>query len=465
MTSEKPFYNMDPEDQTPSKPGSIRGVTQDAVFGAITEDGPNYRGLGWFETSVLMMKTMIGLGVLSLPAALDVLGLIPGVLCLLTVATMTIWSMFVVGSFKLNHPEVYAIDDVGYKIFGTYGRYLLGGVFSMYWIFVVGSGMLSFSIALNAVSGHGTCTAVFVVVAAITTFCLASIRTLGRMSWVAWGGLISILGAIIILTISVGVQDRPASAPQRGPWISDYQLFKSPSFLEATSAISTMVFAYSGTSAFFSIIAEMKDPNYYARSLTICQSVVTGTFITIATVVYYYCGSYVSSPALGSAGTLMKKVTYGIGIPGLLASTTILTHVTSKYIFVRLLQGTNHLTANTPRHWITWLGCVFGVTATAYIIASGIPVFNDLVSLVGALFGTLMTFQPMACMWFYDNWKSSKRRTPMWYAMVVWCTFILFAGSFLLVSGTYGSIVNIINSYGESGGAEAWSCADNSKST
>ena len=55
--------------------------------------------------------------------------------------------------------------------------------------------MLSLSIALNAISSHGACTAVFVAVAAITTFCLASIRTLGRMSWVAWGGLFSILGA------------------------------------------------------------------------------------------------------------------------------------------------------------------------------------------------------------------------------------------------------------------------------
>lgn len=80
---------------------------------------------------MLMTKTMIGLGVLSLPAAFDVLGLIPGVLCLLTVASMTIWSMFVVGSFKLNHPEVYAIDDVGHMIFGIYGRYILGGIFSI----------------------------------------------------------------------------------------------------------------------------------------------------------------------------------------------------------------------------------------------------------------------------------------------------------------------------------------------
>lgn len=39
-------------------------------------------------------------------------------------------------------------------------------------IMVVGSGLLSISIALNAISDHGTCTAVFVVVAAIVTFML-----------------------------------------------------------------------------------------------------------------------------------------------------------------------------------------------------------------------------------------------------------------------------------------------------
>ena len=35
------------------------------------------------------------------------------------------------------------------------------------WIFVAGSAMLSISIALNALSLHGACTAVFVAVAAI----------------------------------------------------------------------------------------------------------------------------------------------------------------------------------------------------------------------------------------------------------------------------------------------------------
>lgn len=44
----------------------------------------------------------------------------------------------------------------------------------------------------------------------------------------------------------------------------------------------------------------------------------------------------------------------------------------------------------------------------AYIIASAIPVFNNLVSLIGALLGTMMSFQPMGCMWLYDNWSQGK---------------------------------------------------------
>ena len=53
----------------------------------------------------------------------------------------------------------------------------------------MGSGLLSTSIGLNAVSAHGTCTAVFVAVAAIVSFAVGSVRTLGGIKWVAWIGL------------------------------------------------------------------------------------------------------------------------------------------------------------------------------------------------------------------------------------------------------------------------------------
>jgi hypothetical protein len=129
------------------------------------------------------------------------------------------------------------------------------------------------------------------------------------------------------------------------------------------------------------------------------------------------------------------------------------------------LSGTRHLGSNSFVHWVTWFGCVGGVTTTAYVIASAIPVFGELVSLIGALLGTLMSFQPMGCMWLYDNWsKENHQRNVRWYLMVIFCVFVIVSGTFLMISGTYGSVVAIVNSYSASGGSAAWSCADNSNS-
>lgn len=189
--------------------------------------------------------------------------------------------------------------------------------------------MLSVSIALNAVSMHATCTAVFVAVAAIIGFGFASIRTLGKISWIAWIGVISIMIAVFTVTIAVGLQDRPASAPQDVPWKSDYKLFNNPSFTQAVSAISSLVFSYAGTPAFFNIAAEMRDPHHYTRSLMVCQAAISVVYITVGVVVYYFCGSYVTSPAPGSAGPLVKKVAYGLALPGLLASTLLTIHVSA----------------------------------------------------------------------------------------------------------------------------------------
>lgn len=209
------------------------------------------------------------------------------------------------------------------------------------WIFVAGSGILGLSIGLNAVSSHGTCTAVFVVVAALAGFVLASIRTLGRISWIAWVGLGCIVTSgtctlvyssgldshypVLVVTIAVGIQGGPSTAPPG--WSSDYKIINHPSFAEGVSAVSTLIFACSATPAYFSLAAEMRDPQYFTRALVVSQIGSTLLYLVVGVVVYYYCGTMVASPALGSAGTLIKKIAYGLSLPGLIATTTIVIHV------------------------------------------------------------------------------------------------------------------------------------------
>ncbi|RJE19732.1 hypothetical protein PHISCL_07924 [Aspergillus sclerotialis] len=470
MSKEK--VELDPEAIAPTQSTNDqvlaeKPIAHDAVFGEITEGGPNYRNVGWLGTAALMMKTQIGLGVLSLPEVFSSVGLVPGIILILVIAGITTWSDWMVGVFKRRHPHVYGVDDAGRMMFGRIGYEIFGACFCLLFTFICGSGILSISISLNALSSHAICTAIFMVIAAIIAFIFASIETLGRISWLAWVGSASIIVSIFVVTIGVGVQGHPpVTAATDGKVVeSDYKIVGEPSFASAISSVSTIIFAYCGTPAFLNIASEMRDPRDFTKSLFVCQSIVTIVYIVVGTVVYYYCGSHVASPALGSAGPVVKKVAYGIALPGLIVSAVIFVHLPAKHIFVRILRNSRHLSSHTTIHWVTWLGCTFTVALVAYIIASGIPVFSSLISLVGALFGTFLTFQAIGCMALYDDSKVSKtERTSKWKASVGWGVFVVVIGTFLTVAGTYGSIVDIIDSYNQSGGSAAWTCADNSSS-
>jgi len=202
-------------------------------------------------------------------------------------------------------------------------------------------------------------------------------------------------------------------------------------------------------------MSEMKDSRLYTRSLLACQGFTTGLYITVGIVVYYFCGQFVASPALGSAGPLIKRIAYGLGLPALLVSGILYTHVPAKWIFLSALKGTKDLNNNTPKHWIVWLGCVAGCVLFSYVIASAIPVFGGLVGLVGALFGTFLCtivtvsrhlrlvssqnaliafFLPQSSMWFHDNW--SKRNSSMTYKLLTAFNAMIFIlGAFVTVAG------------------------------
>jgi hypothetical protein len=127
------------------------------------------------------------------------------------------------------------------------------------------------------------------------------------------------------------VQDRPADAPPVGVWEKDLHIFGKPSFLAAMSAVAQLVTAFAGAPALyvtvrkhpsartdlsfvssFSIAAEMRDVRLFNRSLACAQIFMISLYLAIGVTVYYYSGQYVASPALGSAGVLLKRVAYGV---------------------------------------------------------------------------------------------------------------------------------------------------------
>lgn len=276
----------------------------------------------------------------------------------------------------------------------------------------------------------------------------ASVRRFHSIGWITWAGFVSIFVAVFIVVIGVTTRDRPAAAPQTGPYDFGYFAIAYPTFVTGISASANIFVSSAGTSAFLPVIAEMKNPKDFRKSLYICMGFVNAAYLSFGLVLYKWCGKWVANPSLGSAGQTIKMVAYGIGLIGLIVSACLYLHVAAKYLFVRILRDTKHLQANTAVHWGTWLGCTFGLAFISFILAEAIPIFSYLLALTGSI-----CFAPLALMlpgwfWLYDHgeWRTATMAKQLAY----WAHWLLILlGIFFLVGGTYGTVQLIIDAYAD----------------
>jgi len=229
------------------------------------------------------------------------------------------------------------------------------------------------------------------------------------------------------------------------------------SFGQAFLSVSNIIFAYAGHVAFFSFISELKNPHDFPKALYMLQIIDTTMYIVVAVVVYRYAGQDVASPALGSTGRTVMRVSYGIALPTIIIAGVIYGHVASKYIYMRIFRGTKHMAS---RSWLsvgTWLAITLALWIIAFAIAESIPNFNDLLALISSIFASWFTYGLSGIFWLYLNWGrwfAGPRKgalTVLNWAIVGMAGVIMGAG--LYASGT---------SIAASSGSSSWSCADNS---
>jgi hypothetical protein len=119
---------------------------------------------------------------------------------------------------------------------------------------VAGAGLLGISTAFNAITEHGTCTAVFVLVGAVLNILISAIQTLDKISWLGWVGVVGILSSVITLAIAVSLQDRPSAAPPApAPWSPGVVTIGNPNFQDGATAVANIIFSFAGTPNFFNV--------------------------------------------------------------------------------------------------------------------------------------------------------------------------------------------------------------------
>ncbi|KKA23780.1 hypothetical protein T310_2232 [Rasamsonia emersonii CBS 393.64] len=357
-----------------------------------------YRTMEWCpadgESGAVMIAETVSLGILSLPSAVASLGLVPAIILLIGLSAVATYTGYVIGQFKLRYPHVHSMADAGEVLLGRFGREFLGNAQLLFLIFIMGSHVLTFSVMMNTLTDHGTCSIVFGVVGMVVSFLFGLPRTLKKVSWFSIASFISIFSAVMITMIAIGVE-RP------GDGHVDATLHTN--LYHGFLAVTNIVFAYAGHVAFFGFISEMKKPTDYPKTLFMLQFTDTVMYLVAAVVIYRYGGKGVASPALGSTGPIMSKVAYGIAIPTIVIAGVINGHVACKYIYVRVFRGTDHMQKRSLLSLGSWVAIALVLWVIAWIIAEAIPVFNNLLSLITALFASWFTYGLSGVFWLFLN--------------------------------------------------------------
>ncbi|KAF7597192.1 hypothetical protein BBP40_009532 [Aspergillus hancockii] len=373
------------------------------VFGDETFAEVKYKILKWWQCGLLMVAETISLGVLSLPAAVAGLGLVPAVIILISLGLLASYTGYVIGQFKWRYPHVSSMADAGEILMGPFGRELLFVGQMLFLVFLMASHILTFTVAMNTLTDHGTCSIVFGIVGLIVSLLVSLPRTLEKMSWLSLASFISIFSAVMVAMIAIGVQ-KPGAV---------VKAVTQPGLVTGVTSALNIALSYASHNTFFNMIAELKDPKDFPKALCLLQGIDMSLYLVCGVVIYRYAGDGVESPALGSAGPLIGKIAYGVALPTIVIAGVINGHIACKSIYTRVFAGTDRMHKRDMIAVGSWIGIAVALWVVAWVIASAIPVFSSLLSLMTALFASWFSFGLPGVFWLYMNknlWFSSPRK-------------------------------------------------------
>ncbi|KAK5058751.1 hypothetical protein LTR84_011015 [Exophiala bonariae] len=416
-----------------------------------------YRALGMLRTIVVLIKLCFATGVLSIPAALGVVGYGPGLVLLALWSAMTMYYAYVMYQFRTRYKGVHNIVDAATLMGGPIAREITTVLFLLTWILATGSGFIGLSQGLKVLANGKGCTIVWTLVAAIATGLLSSIRTLGKLAILTWIGFASIFTAVFIVVVGVTIVDRPAAAPPNGPYELGVIAVGNPGFVPGLVAALNLFSGFGSTSTFMPVIAEMKVPKTFPKALFISQGLLVACYMSFGMVVYMYCGQYIASPSLASAGGTLEKIAFGVSIPGFMMTSTLWVHIAAKFLLVRILRDSDHLQDNSFTHWATWLSSTIGLTILSFLLAEAIPFFNFILGFIGSLCcsPTCLVIPAIMGLYMHQGRYFSNKKT------IVLCgihCITIVGGSFMTIAGTYTTIQSIIDAYASGGVKAAFTC-------
>lgn len=386
---------------------------------------------------------------------------------------MSTYCGYVIGQFYIRFPGTHTFADAAFLIGGPIAREIMGVASCLILVFIQAAHVLTFSVAMNNLTDHGTCSIVFGFVGFAVCLLLAMKRQLEKVSYLSMicklpdpqkeapllakpltsdlplSACISVSICIFVAMIGIGI-----SKPDAGHVVA---INRETGLRDGMIAALQIMLAYAGHVAFFTFCSELKNPRDFPKSLAFMQITATCFYVIVGAVIYFYAGPNVLSPALGSASPIVAKVTFGLALPTIVIAGVVCGHVNCKYIWVRLWRSHPHrMHEKRGASLFSWIAICTVSWFIAWVIAEAIPSFSLLLGLISALFCSWFSFGFSGGLWLFMN---RGRYTENWKKMLltVLNIYVLCQGAAICGLGLWASGTALA----EGDGGAPFSCRNN----
>ncbi|XP_058739270.1 amino acid transporter AVT1I-like [Vicia villosa] len=392
---------------------------------------PNKNEVSFFRTCLNGLNAIAGVGILSVPYALASGGWLSLALLFL-IAGVTFYSGILMKRCMEINSNIKTYPDIGELAFGKTGRLIVS--ISMYTeIYLLSIGFLIlegdnlsnlFPIEDFHVAGISIgAKQFFVILVALIILPTVWLDNLKLLSYVSASGVFA--SAIIILSIAWTAAFDGVGVHQKGDLVN---------WNGIATAVSLYAFCYSAHPIFPVLYTSMKNKHQFSQVLIVCFMLTTAGYASMAIIGYLMFGSKVESQV--TLNLPLNKISSKIAIY------TTLVNPISKFALMAI-PITNALKELLPTTYknnrMTNIFMSTALVISIVVITLTLPFFGSLMSLVGA-FLTVTASILLPCLCFL---KISD--TYMKFGLeTITIMVIIFVGLVMGISGTYTSIVELI---------------------
>ncbi|KAF5134665.1 N amino acid transport system protein [Metarhizium anisopliae] len=314
-----------------------------------------------------------------------------------------LWDCFM-GLDSFQFP-IKSFGDIGFRVYGTWCRYLFNVLQAIQLICNVGAIIISNGEALSEAVKFKLCYAICCLVWALAGFVLGQIRTLQKFTWLA-NVAVFINLLIMFITMGAAAHTPPlysASASSAGysidpalvtpvngtypPVQHSAALPDSGNFAASLNGAMQAVYSYGGSMIFPEFMAEMKRPRDFLKGMWSAQLFIYICYMLYGLFMYGFQGQYVQTPAyLGISAYGLQTAGNSLAIVSALIAATLYGNIGIKVLYNNILVEFFKAPPLESKHGrYIWFALVPIYWSMAYVIGAAIPDFAGFTGIVAAV--------------------------------------------------------------------------------